>query len=186
MPPLSQPPAEIRLRKRPPRASGPKKKPRGMPIKKGEVLNVNGAGGRPRTRWLPTMELPKGTREAFTVLSDRAFEALADILEDNEHPRHEQAIEYVLNQKWGTARQTVDMNNPDGNFGGKHELVISFVKQDGPGVVVQRIGSQATAEAMPGKAFPAPIEATATPQIALPPVCLPPGPWDKGGDDRED
>lgn len=110
---------EIKLRNKPPRQSGPKKKPRGLPFPKGRVYK---RGPMMRT----TCELPKGTREAFTVLSDLAFEALRNILDDPYHPRHEQASEYVLNQKWGTARQSIDLNDPNGTLAGRHEVRITF------------------------------------------------------------
>ena len=80
--------------------------------------------GRPK--FLTSIPLPKGTREAFTVISDLAFEALRNIVQDPDHPRHEQACEYALNQKWGTARQHVEISDPSGSFGGKHELTVNF------------------------------------------------------------
>jgi hypothetical protein len=72
-------------------------------------------------------------------LSDKAFEALDRILEDDFHPRHEQAVEYVLNQKYGTARQSIDLNDPNGSFAGKHELTVSFANMPNS-VAVTRVG----------------------------------------------
>ena len=182
MPPIAAP-ESIQLRKYPPRQRGPKKKPRGMPFEKGNPGNPNATGRPPR--WKPTMPLPKGTREAFTVLSDVAFAALQNILEDDEHPRHEQAIEYVLNQAHGTARQSLDINDPSNQLRGQHSLTVTFVQQNGGGVVVQRVGTTGpTPEVLPSKGDPgmAPaIEATAATVVSrvLPAVLpLPPGPWD--------
>lgn len=187
-PPAEEPLTEIRLRKRPPRQPGPKKKPRGMPFKKGEIGNPLGLGGRPPI-WRPTMPLPKGTREAFTVLSDVAFAALEVILKDPWHPRHEQAIEYVLNQAHGTARQTVDVNDPSNKLRGEHQITVTFAQMGDRQVVVQRVGGPSP-EALPGKHVQPVIEAAASIVVsktpALPPVCLPAGPWSGNAPDDEE
>lgn len=167
-------PAVIQLRKRPPRQRGPKKKPRGMPFEPGNP-------GPPKRIW-GSRPLPQGTREAFTVLSDVAFAALQNILQDDTHPRHEQAIEYVLNQAHGTARQSVDINDPSNQLGRQTSLTVTFVQQNGGGVVVQRVGTSGpTPEVLPSKGDPgmAPaIEATASPVVnRVLPAVLPLGPW---------
>ena len=128
----------IKLRTKPPRQSGPPKRPRGLPFAPGNKANAGSPNvGRPKHPG--NIPLPKGTREAFTVLSDYAFEALGKILADPYHPRHEQAAEYALNQKWGTARQHVEISDPNNALGGKHELVVTFANAPACSVAATRV-----------------------------------------------
>lgn len=74
------------------------------------------------------------------LLSNEAVEVLFDIIQNPSSERREQACEYVINQAHGTARQSVDINNPDGSLAGKHELSVTF--SEGGKAKVVRIGTE--------------------------------------------
>jgi uncharacterized membrane protein len=88
-------------RSRIPRSNKPKGKPRGKPFAKG---TINNPLGRPK--------LPPGTREAFQEMLPAALNTLQEVFTNSEHPRQEQAAEYVVNQALGTARQSMDHQKP--------------------------------------------------------------------------
>jgi hypothetical protein len=88
-------------------ATGKPKVP-GRPFPKGDKAAWEAAGGkRPRGR----PPLPKGTQDAFNVMCPHAQEALLDIVFNPNHPRHEQALEYVVNRVAGTPRSAVTVTN---------------------------------------------------------------------------
>jgi len=117
-PPPPRPPRPVPKRSRVPRRPGPKKKPRGKPWAKGQSGNPL---GRP--------PLPPGTREAFQAMLPEALGALRDIVQEPEHPRQEQAAEYVVNQALGTPRQSMALTGPNGEPlqpGGPLSITVSF------------------------------------------------------------
>jgi hypothetical protein len=103
-------------RSRIPRSNKPKGKPRGKPFAKG---TINNPLGRPK--------LPPGTREAFQEMLPAALNTLQEVFTNSEHPRQEQAAEYVVNQALGTARQSMDIRSPDGSVGsGGYAISVNF------------------------------------------------------------
>jgi hypothetical protein len=80
-------------------------------------------GGRRRTTWGKSNPPPKSPgrpplppdyKLAMEDLGPRAVQALSAIVDNPEHPRHEQAIEYALNRWKGTPTARTEISGPKG------------------------------------------------------------------------
>lgn len=92
-----------------------KRKPRGRSFRPGESGSKAtqfppGVSGNPAGR----PPLPPEYKAAIAMLEPEAMEVLRDVLQDEAHPRRQQAAEYVLNRTQGRPRQTVEISGPDG------------------------------------------------------------------------
>jgi hypothetical protein len=84
-----------------PKAPG---KARGKPFEPG---NQAAKGhGRP--------SLPADYKAAMEDLGPRGLQALANIVDDPSHPRHEHAAEYIVNRWKGTPKQRTELSGPEG------------------------------------------------------------------------
>lgn len=100
-----------------PRRSGKKQAKRKAPPKA-----PGKRGGRRRTSWGKGKSgnpkgrppLPEDYKLAMGEIGPRALAALGLIIDNAEHPRHEQAIEYALNRWKGTPTARTEIAGPGG------------------------------------------------------------------------
>lgn len=69
-----------------------------------------GESGNPKGRPV----LPSDYKEAMEDLGPRGLAALANIVDDPDHPRHEQAAEYLVNRWKGAPTQRGEISGPGG------------------------------------------------------------------------
>jgi hypothetical protein len=79
-------------------------------------------GGRRRTTWTKETrprspgrpKLPADYKAALEDMGPRGMQALQNILDNPDHPRHEQAAEYIVNRWKGTPTVKVESSGPNG------------------------------------------------------------------------